>query len=83
MVAVAVGREVQEGEVVPCVVPGHAGRAWIVRRQDGRFVHICDCDRIERSLTEVYIARVTGVRGQRTTQEFCSGACSTRRRRGS
>jgi hypothetical protein len=70
MVGVAFDRDVREGEVFPCVMPGHAGGGVLARKQDGRHVYRCDCDSIERSLTEVYMARVTGVRRKRGLAEF-------------
>ena len=74
MVNVALGfpleRELVEGECVRCVVPEHRGEGSVVRRGDGPFVYRCTCDKIPRSLPEVYIGRVTGVRRRHSMQDF-------------
>ncbi len=70
MVEVAIGISVAEGELVPCVVPGHEGQATVARRNDGHCFYRCTCDAIERDLTEVYVARVTETRERLSPQEL-------------
>lgn len=59
------------GEGFPCLLPGHAkdGTARVEIRPT-RVVYVCDCDNIERSLTEVYVTRLTGIPRKRTKREY-------------
>jgi hypothetical protein len=70
MVVVAVDRPLAEGERIESVLPGQRREVWVERADDDSFDYHCDCDLLRRSLTEVYISRVTGVKRTCTRQEY-------------
>jgi hypothetical protein len=74
VIATAVGCDVETGVRFRCVLPAHAadGVARVVLRKSGRVVYgcDCDCDEIERSLTEVYATRLAGIPRKRGKPEY-------------
>jgi hypothetical protein len=61
VIAASVGFNVEPGENFRCALPAHAidGNAQVeIRRRS--VVYRCDCDSIDRNLTEVYFHRTTG-----------------------
>jgi hypothetical protein len=60
-----------EGELHPCPLPSHKGEGNVGRRADGRLFWRCACGGkdLDRSLTEAYVGRVTGVLRKRAQQE--------------
>jgi hypothetical protein len=73
IIATACGRaDAAIGASFPCVLPAHAadGIARITRRRGGRVAYVCDCDEIERSMTEVYMTRATRLPRRRSRAEY-------------
>jgi hypothetical protein len=71
VIAAAVGFDVEPGEDFRCALPAHAvdGKAHLEIRRTS-VVYRCDCDSIERNLTEVYFHRTTGTPRRLGKSEF-------------